>query len=194
MRRERPELFTELAKHQKPFFLWIGCSDSRVPPNEITGTVPGDGFIHRNVANLVVHTDMNLMSVLDYGVNKLGINDVIVCGHYGCGGVAAAMGEEFDGPASNWVRHIRDVGRFHEAELAAITNEEKRFDRFVELNVIEQVYDLARTSVIRDAWTHGRRVYVHGWVYALKDGLIKDLQVTRSSYDGPDGSPVRARR
>src|SRR5690606_4650214 len=115
MRRETPELFTELAKHQKPFFLWIGCSDSRVPPNQITGTMPGDMFIHRNIANMVVHTDMNLLSVVDYGVNALGIDHIIVCGHYGCGGVKAAMGEEFGGYAANWVRNIRDVARLHEA-------------------------------------------------------------------------------
>ncbi len=192
MHRERPDLFAELARHQKPFFLWIGCSDSRVPPNEITGTMPGDMFIHRNIANMVVHTDMNLMSVLDYGVNVLGIDHVIVCGHYGCGGVAAAMGEEFGGPASNWIRHIRDVARLHESELVAIPSEEKRFDRFVELNVIEQVYDLSRTAVVRNAWLHGRKVHVHGWVYALKDGVIKDLQVTRTKYEGPGGSPLRS--
>jgi carbonic anhydrase len=192
MRRERPDLFTELAKHQRPFFLWIGCSDSRVPPNEITGTMPGDMFIHRNVANLVVHTDMNCMSVLDYGVNVLGIDHVIVCGHYGCGGVAAAMGEEFGGPASNWIRHIRDVARLHEAELTAIADEEKRFDRFVELNVIEQVHDLSRTAVLRDAWLAGRSIQVHGWVYALSDGVIKDLGVTRNRYEGPAGSPKRS--
>ncbi|QQR86787.1 MAG: carbonate dehydratase [Flavobacteriales bacterium] len=187
MRKENPELFTELSKHQHPFFLWIGCSDSRVPPNEITGTVPGDMFIHRNIANMVVHTDLNLMSVLDYGVNVLKIDHVIVCGHYGCGGVKAAMGPEFGGPASNWVREIRDVMRFHHGELMAIHDEERRFDRLVELNVAEQVYDLSRTSVIRDAWSNGRKVQVHGWVYGLSDGLIKDLGVTRTRFEEEDG-------
>lgn len=188
MRRENPELFTELSKHQNPFFLWIGCSDSRVPPNQITGTMPGDMFIHRNIANMVVHTDLNLMSVLDYGVNVLKIDHIIVCGHYGCGGVKAAMGPEFGGPASNWVREIRDVMRFHHAELMAIKDEAHRFDRLVELNVAEQVYDLSRTSVIRDAWTNGRKVQVHGWVYGLIDGLIKDLGVTRTRFQEEDGA------
>ena len=187
MRKENPELFTELAKHQHPFFLWIGCSDSRVPPNQITGTMPGDMFIHRNVANMVVHTDMNLMSVLDYGVNVLGIDHVIVCGHYNCGGVKAAMGPEFGGPASSWVRHIRDVGRWHHEELAAIKDEQVRFDRLVEINVAEQVYALSQTAVLRDAWAKGRRIQVHGWVYSLTDGLIKDLKVTRSGYVPEEG-------
>lgn len=182
MRKTNPDLFTELAKHQKPFFLWIGCSDSRVPPNQITGTVPGDMFIHRNIANMVVHTDMNLMSVLDYGVNALGIDHVIVCGHYGCGGVKAAMGPEFGGLAANWVRHIRDVARIHNTELSAIEDEKTRFDRLVELNVAEQVYDLSRTLVLREAWEKGRHIFVHGWVYGLDDGMIKDLNVTRDQY------------
>ena len=192
MHRENPELFTELAKHQKPFFLWIGCSDSRVPPNQITGTEPGDMFIHRNIANMVVHTDMNLLSVLDYGVNALGIDHVIVCGHYGCGGVKAAMGEEFEGLAANWVRHIRDVARLHRDELNAIDQEEAKFDRLVELNVAEQVYDLSRTVVLREAWKKGRPIKVHGWVYALSDGVIKDLGITRSKYDPEKGSVMIA--
>ncbi len=187
MKKENPELFTELAKHQNPFFLWIGCSDSRVPPNQITGTMPGDMFIHRNVANMVVHTDMNLMSVLDYGVNVLGIDHVIVCGHYGCGGVKASMGPEFGGPASSWVRHIRDVARWHHDELTAIKDEQERFDRLVEINVAEQVYDLSRTAIIRDAWEKGRPIQLHGWVYSLSDGRIKDLKVTRTHYEPEDG-------
>jgi len=192
MRQNNPELFSELAKHQNPFFLWIGCSDSRVPPNQITGTMPGDMFIHRNIANMVVHTDMNLLSVLDYGVNVLGIDHVIVCGHYGCGGVKAAMGPEFGGIAANWVRHIRDVARLHNAELEAIANENERFDRLVELNVAEQVYDLSRTVTLRDAWAKGRPIQVHGWVYSLNDGLIKDLEVTRTSYQEEDSSVTLA--
>lgn len=183
MRDENPELFTDLAKHQSPFFLWIGCSDSRVPPNQITGTMPGDMFIHRNIANMVVHTDMNLLSVVDYGVNALGIDHIIVCGHYGCGGVKAAMGDEFNGYAANWVRNIRDVIRLYEQELNAIANEAERFNRLVELNVAEQVYDLSRTSLLREAWKSGRKIKVHGWVYSLADGLIKDLGVTRDKYE-----------
>ncbi|MBK6627905.1 MAG: carbonic anhydrase [Flavobacteriales bacterium] len=182
MRQENPELFTELAKHQTPFFLWIGCADSRVPPNQITGTMPGDMFIHRNIANMVIHTDLNMLSVVDYGVNVLGIDHLIVCGHYGCGGVKAAMGPEFGGPASYWIREIRDIARMHRDELDAIHDEEARFDRLVELNVAEQAFDLSRTAIVRDAWAKGRKVHVHGWVYGLKDGLIKDLKVTRSSF------------
>jgi sulfate permease, SulP family len=194
MRQESPELFVELARRQKPFFLWIGCSDSRVPPNQITGTLPGDMFIHRNIANMVVHTDMNLLSVVDYGVNVLGIDHIIVCGHYGCGGVQAAMGEEFGGPASNWVRNIRDVMRWHHEELSQIADPQQRFDRLVEVNVAEQVYDLSRTSVIREAWSAGRAIQVHGWVYALSDGLIKDLQLTRTCYEEESsGVKLRAR-
>ena len=191
MHRENPELFTELAKHQKPFFLWIGCADSRVPPNQITGTMPGDMFIHRNVANMVIHTDMNMLSVVDYGVNVLGIDHLIVCGHYGCGGVKAAMGPEFGGAASYWIREIRDIARLNHAELSAISDEEKRFDRLVEINVAEQAYDLSRTAVVRDAWAKGRKLHVHGWVYSLKDGLIKDLGVTRTKYEEEEGAVVR---
>jgi carbonic anhydrase len=188
MKKENPELFTELAKHQTPFFLWIGCADSRVPPNQITGTMPGDMFIHRNIANMVVHTDMNMLSVVDYGVNVLKIDHLIVCGHYGCGGVKAAMGPEFGGPAASWVREIRDVARIHNAELSAIADEQTRFDRLVELNVAEQVYDLSRTAVLRDAWAVGRKIQVHGWVYSLNDGLIKDLGVTRNKFESEVGA------
>ena len=189
MLREHPELFTELAKHQHPFALWIGCSDSRVPPNEITGTMPGDMFIHRNVANMVVHTDMNLMAVLDFAVNSLEIDHVIVCGHYGCGGVKAALGNEGHGIVDNWVRHIRDVYRYHRLELGEIADPESRLNRLVELNVAEQVYDLSRTSILRGAWSAGRPIKVHGWVYGLHDGLIKDLGVTRESYELDIGPP-----
>ncbi len=178
MHEENPGLFTELAKHQQPFCVWIGCSDSRVPPDVITGTMPGDMFIHRNVANMVVHTDMNVMSVVDYGVSVLGINNIIVCGHYGCGGVKAALGPELGGLAGTWVRHIRDVIRLHRAELDEITDDTARADRLVELNVMEQVFDLSRTVVVRDAWTSGRPVKLHGWVYRLADGLIHDLGMT----------------
>ena len=178
MHQQNPGLFTQLAKHQQPFCIWIGCSDSRVPPDLITGTMPGDMFIHRNVANMVVHTDMNLMSVLDYGVSVLKINNIIVCGHYGCGGVKAAMGPELGGLAGTWVRHIRDVIRLHRHELDELGDAEARADRLVELNVMEQVFDLSRTVVVRDAWAQGRPVKLHGWVYRLTDGLITDLDVT----------------
>ena len=183
---EDPGFFDRLLHVQTPEFLWIGCSDSRVPPDQITGTMPGDMFIHRNIANMVVHTDMNMLSVVDYGVNVLKIDHIIICGHYGCGGVKAAMGPEFGGPAGSWVRHIRDVIRWHHEELNGIADEQVRFDRLVELNIAEQVYDLSRTAVLRDAWEKGRKIQVHGWVYSLTNGLIKDLGVTRTSYEAEE--------
>ena len=184
---EDPEYFERLLHIQSPHTLWIGCSDSRVAANVITGTPPGEIFVHRNIANMVVHTDMNLLSVLDYGVNALGIDHIIVCGHYGCGGVKAAMGDEFGGLAANWVRNIRDVARIHHGEMSAIHDDQRRFDRLVELNVGEQVYHLSRTVVLRDAWAKGRPIQVHGWVYSLNDGLIKDLGVTRTKYENEEG-------
>jgi carbonic anhydrase len=178
-----PQFFERLSQGQSPQILWIGCSDSRVPANEITRTQPGDIFVHRNIANLVVHSDMNLLSVLDYAVNHLKVKHVIVCGHYGCGGVKAALGNSQNGIVDNWLRHIKDVYRFHSEELDSITNEEERFNRFVELNVIEQVFDLVKTSIVQNAWQERNQPMVHGWVYSLKTGLIKDLGVsfTKSS-------------
>lgn len=178
-----PDYFNKLADGQKPPLLWIGCADSRVPANEITGTQPGEVFVHRNIANMVVHTDMNMLSVLDYAVNVLKVRHVIVCGHYGCGGVKAAMGNNHFGLIDNWIRHIKDVYRFHHAELDAIGDEEKRFDRFVELNVKEQVLDLAKTSIVQNAWRNSQELYIHGWVYSIRDGLVKDLDVNFSSND-----------
>jgi len=177
-----PEYFERLSKGQSPQVLWIGCSDSRVPANEITGTQPGDIFVHRNIANLVVHSDMNLLSVLDYAVNVLKVKHVIVCGHYGCGGVQAAMANQQHGLVDNWLRYIKDVYRLHTKELEAIEDQEKRFERFVELNVIEQVFDLTKTSIIQNAWTNRNEPKVHGWVYSLKTGIIKDLKVSFDSY------------
>jgi len=177
-----PNYFKELSKGQNPQFLWIGCSDSRVPANQITNTRPGDVFVHRNIANMVVHTDMNMLSVLDYAVNILKVKHVIVCGHYGCGGVKAAMDNEQYGLVDNWLRFIKDVYRTHNRELNAIKDKEKRFDRFVELNVIEQVFDLTKTSIIQNAWHNNRNEpKVHGWVYSLKTGLITDLRVSFDS-------------
>jgi carbonic anhydrase len=173
-----PQFFERLSQGQSPQILWIGCSDSRVPANEITRTQPGDIFVHRNIANLVVHSDMNLLSVLDYAVNHLKVKHVIVCGHYGCGGVKAALGNCQNGLVDNWLRHIKDVYRFHSEELDSITNEEERFNRFVELNVIEQVFDLVKTSIVQNAWQERNQPMVHGWVYSLKTGLIKDLGVS----------------
>jgi carbonic anhydrase len=176
-----PKFFERLSKGQNPQVLWIGCSDSRVPANEITGTQPGDVFVHRNIANLVVHSDMNLLSVLDYAVNILKVQHVIVCGHYGCGGVKAAMNNEQYGLVDNWLRFIKDVYRLHSDELEAIKDEEERFERFVELNVIEQVFDLSKTSIIQNAWRSRNGPEIHGWVYSLGTGIIKDLDVSMTS-------------
>jgi carbonic anhydrase len=173
-----PEFFNELAAGQSPEYLWIGCSDSRVPANEITGTRPGEMFVHRNIANMVVHSDMNLLSVLSYAVEVLKVKHIIVCGHYGCGGVKAAMGNKQFGLIDNWLRHIKDVYRLHHAELDAITDEEKRVRRLVELNVIEQVNDLGKTTIVQNAWSNNQPLHIHGWVYDIQDGLIKDLDVT----------------
>lgn len=172
------DYFKRLAEGQTPPVLWIGCSDSRVPANEIIGAQPGEVFVHRNIANMVVHSDMNMLSVLDYAVNVLKVKHVIVCGHYGCGGVKAAMGNQHIGLIDNWIRHIKDVYRFHADKLNAIQNEKERFDKFVEVNVYEQVLDLAKTSIIQNAWQNGQELMVHGWVYGLHDGLVKDLNVT----------------
>ncbi len=172
------EFFARLSKGQTPPVLWIGCADSRVPANEIIGAEPGEVFVHRNIANMVVHSDMNMLSVLDYAVNVLKVKHVIVCGHYGCGGVKAAMGNQHIGLIDNWIRHIKDVYRFHAKELNAIEDETQRFDRFVELNVFEQVQDLAKTSIIQNAWEKEQEVSIHGWVYGVHNGLIKDLDIT----------------
>lgn len=173
-----PDFFNNLAKGQRPEYLWIGCSDSRVPANEITGTMPGDIFVHRNIANMVIHTDMSMLSVLDYSVNVLGVKHIIVCGHYGCGGVIAAMGNKQVGLIDNWLRHIKDVYRFHQQELNAIQDIGKRSERFVELNVIEQVRGLTKTSIVQNAWATGKPLQVHGLVYDIKNGILKDLDVT----------------
>jgi len=171
-----PQYFDRLAHLQTPEFLWIGCSDSRVPANEITGTQPGEIFVHRNVANLVIHTDVNLLSVLDYAVTHLKVKHVIVCGHYGCGGVKAAMtNQDFKQVLNMWLRNIKDVYRLYKDELEAIPDEENRTDRLVELNVKEQVIHLAKTSIIQRAWKNEQRPHIHGWVYGLKDGLIKPV-------------------
>lgn len=173
--KEDPDFFNRLAHLQTPEFLWIGCSDSRVPANEITGTQPGEIFVHRNVANMVVHTDLNLLTVLDYAVNHLKVKHVIVCGHYGCGGVKASMTNHNFGIINKWLRNIKDVYRFHREELDNITEEDARADRLVELNVQEQVMNLAKTSIIQKAWEHEQRPHLHGWVYGLKDGLINPI-------------------
>jgi carbonic anhydrase len=173
--QDDPEYFERLSKIQEPEFLWIGCSDSRVPANEITGTQPGEIFVQRNIANLVVHTDFNLLSVLDYAVNHLRVTHIIVCGHYGCGGVKAAMTHADLGMLNKWLRHIKDVYRFHERELLNIPNEGARLARLVELNVQEQVQNLAKTSIVQRAWKRHQRPHLHGWVYGLDNGIVRPV-------------------
>jgi carbonic anhydrase len=172
---EDPEYFKKLSVEQKPEYLWIGCSDSRVPANEITNTESGEMFVHRNIANVVVHTDMNLMSVLEYAVDVLGIKHIIVCGHYGCGGVRAAAGNGSFGLVDSWLRNIKDVYHEHRVELDALSDFEKRTDRLTELNVIDQVRNLAKTRIVQQAWARGKTLEIHGWVYGLTSGLIKEL-------------------
>ena len=173
--QEDPDFFRRLANLQTPEFLWIGCSDSRVPANEITGTQPGEIFVHRNVANMVVHTDLNLLTVLDYAVTHLKVQHIIVCGHYGCGGVKAAMTHHNMGIINKWLRNIKDVYRFHRELVDAVTDEEAKTDLMVELNVREQVMNLAKTSIIQKAWKSDNRPNLHGWVYGLKAGIIKPV-------------------
>ena len=171
-----PDFFSRLSQLQTPEFLWIGCSDSRVPANEITGTDPGEIFVHRNVANLVINTDVNVLSVLDYAVNHLKVKHIIVCGHYGCGGIKAAITNHDFKPVLNmWLRNIKDVYRIHRSELDLITDEEQKTNRLTELNVMEQVFNLAKTSIIQRAWKHEQRPDLHGWVYGLQNGLIKPV-------------------
>ena len=185
---ENPDFFNKLAKGQKPPVLWIGCSDSRVPANQITNTNPGDIFVLRNIANVVVHTDMSMLSVLDYAVNVLGVEHVIVCGHYGCGGVEAALGNKQFGIIDNWLRAIKDTYRLHHDEMERITDHKERCNRLVELNVAESVYNLSKTSIVQNKWANGAKLSVHGWVYSIETGLITDLGLSSA---GPDNlSPV----
>ncbi|WP_207428233.1 carbonic anhydrase [Pedobacter sp. SYSU D00535] len=175
-----PDFFKKLAAGQSPEVLWIGCADSRVPANELTGTKPGEVFVHRNIANVCVHTDMNMLSVLDYAVNVLKVKHVIVAGHYGCGGVMAAMGSKQYGIIDNWLRHIKDVYRLHAHELDLITDEKARANRLVELNVIEQVYNLCKTTIVQNAWKERPDLEIHGWVVDIGTGYVKDLKVSCS--------------
>lgn len=181
--RVEPDFFDKLSKGQTPEYLWIGCSDSRVPANEITGTNPGEIFVHRNIANMVIHSDMNMLSVLSYAVEVLKVKHIIVCGHYGCGGVIAAMGNKQFGLIDNWLRHIKDVYRLHQSELDAIADTEERGRKLVELNVIEQVNDLGKTSIVQNAWKNKQDLHLHGWVYDINDGIINDLGVNIKGTD-----------
>lgn len=185
-----PDFFNKLKDTQTPPLLWIGCSDSRVPANEIIGAQPGEVFVHRNIANMVIHSDMNMLSVLDYSVNVLKVKHVIVCGHYGCGGVKAAMGHSPVGIIDNWIRHIKDSYRFRKNEIEAIKDEKERFDKFVEWNTKQQVLNLAVTSIVQQAWNRGQELSIHGWVYGLDSGLVKDLDVTFSSHNDIKNSSV----
>jgi carbonic anhydrase len=176
-----PDFFRALARQQAPDYLWIGCADSRVPANEIVGLAPGELFVHRNVANLVVHSDLNCLSVLQYAVDVLEVEHVIVCGHYGCGGVRAALHDQRAGLVDNWLRHVQDLARPHRAELNALPDDRAREDRLCELNVVEQVGNVCETTIVQDAWARGRSLAVHGWIYRLDDGLLRDLGITVGS-------------
>ena len=179
--KEKPDFFQKLSSQQNPKYLWIGCADSRVPANQITGLMPGEVFVHRNVANVVVHTDLNCLSVLQYAVDVLKVEHVIVCGHYGCGGVQAAYGNANLGLIDNWLRHVKDVAEKYSDDLAARPDDETRMDRLCELNVIEQVLHVARTTIVQDAWKRGQPLILHGWVYRLQSGLLKDISICISS-------------
>jgi carbonic anhydrase len=176
--RGDPAFFERLSGQQLPEYLWIGCSDSRVPANQIVGLAPGELFVHRNVSNVVVHSDLNCLSVLQFAVDVLHVKHVIVCGHYGCGGVLAALRDEKLGLIDNWLRHIQDVAAKHRTELGALPGERERLARLCELNVIEQVRNVGDTTVVRDAWRRGQELTVHGWIYDVRDGLLRDLDVT----------------
>ena len=173
-----PEFFQTLAKQQSPTYLWIGCSDSRVPATQLVGMVPGEMFVHRNVANVVVHTDFNCLAVMQFAVDVLKVEHIIVCGHHGCGGVKAAMENLEFGLIDNWLRHVQDVLHTHQDELAQIEDEAKRLDRLCELNVIEQVTNVSRTTIVQNAWARGQELVIHGWIYGLEDGLLRDLEVS----------------
>ena len=181
--REDPSYFSEMAKGQSPHTFWIGCADSRVPPEQLTRSGPGDLFVHRNVANLVIHTDFNLLAALDYAVEHLKVEHVVVCGHYGCGGVAAAMGNQDFSIINKWIRSVKDTFQLNESDLKAIEDDDTRRDRLVELNVIEQVHNLSKTSIIQRAWASGAGPELHGMVYSLQDGRLKDLDVKYTSAD-----------
>lgn len=183
MTADDPAFFQHLAALQAPKYLWIGCSDSRVPANQIIGLLPGEVFVHRNIANVVVHTDLNCLSVIQYAVEVLHVEDIMVVGHYGCGGVRAAMHNQELGLIDNWLRHIKDVYQKHEHDLDSIADQGRRFDRFCELNVIEQVANVCHTTIVQGAWRRGQTLNVHGWIYGLQDGHLRDLNITVTGAD-----------
>ena len=183
IRQQDPDFFLKLSRQQSPGYLWIGCSDSRVPANQIVGVVPGELFVHRNIANLVVHTDLNCLSVMQFAVDILKVRHIIVCGHYGCSGVAAALRRDRIGLSDNWLRHLQDVREKHTKLLAGLSNGAEAHDRLCELNVIEQVSNVCHTTIVRDAWERGQELAIHGWIYALQDGLLRDLNMTITAFD-----------
>jgi carbonic anhydrase len=199
MTRREPDFFARLSRQQTPQYLWIGCSDSRVPANQIVGLVPGEMFVHRNVANVVVHTDLNCLSAIQFAVEVLRVRHIIVCGHYGCGGVLSALRDAKLGLIDNWLRHVQDVWAKHRARLMDLASEAQRHDRLCELNVIEQVVNVCRTTVLREAWARGQALVVHGWIYKLTDGLLRDLGMCVSGeaelaacYEPAIGGPAAA--
>jgi carbonic anhydrase len=178
-----PDFFDKLSHQQSPEYLWIGCSDSRVPANDIVGLQPGELFVHRNVGNIIVHTDFNCLSVVEYAVEVLHVKNIIVCGHYGCGGVQASLRDNQLSISDNWLRHIREIAQKYQEELSAVKDETKRLDRLCEFNVIEQVYNVCNTTIVQKAWSRRQPLAVHGWIYGLKNGLLKDLDVCTTNAD-----------
>ena len=183
IKQEDPTFFDKLAEQQAPEILWIGCSDSRVPATEIANMMPGEIFVHRNIANVVVHTDLNCLSVIQYAVDVLKVKHIVVCGHYGCGGVLASMTNKSHGLIDNWLRHIRDIYQHNKAEVDAIEDESERKNRMCELNVFQQVANLCHTTIVQDAWNAGQKLTVHGWIYDIKDGILKDLNLCINTID-----------
>jgi carbonic anhydrase len=177
IKEKDPDFFTKLSKQQNPEYLWIGCSDSRVPANEIVGLIPGEVFVHRNIANLVVHTDLNCLSVIQFAVEVLKIKHIIVCGHYGCGGIKAAVENKDHGLIDNWLQHIRDIYRFHKIELDALANDVAKYNLLCEINVKEQVLNVCKTTIVKNVWNSGGELSVHGWIYDIKNGLLQDLDI-----------------
>ncbi len=183
VRKSDPEFFLNLSKQQNPEYLWVGCSDSRVPANEIIGMLPGEVFVHRNIANLVIHTDLNCLSVIQYSVEVLKVKHIIVCGHYGCGGVQAAMDNRSHGLIDNWIRNIKDLYRFHQTQIDSLQNEKEKINLLCELNVVEQVANICHTAIVQNAWNSGQKLSVHGWIYSIEDGILKDLNVCTTGLD-----------
>ena len=188
IKEHEPDFFRNLSRQQNPAYLWIGCADSRVPANEIVGLMPGKLFVHRNVANIVVHSDLNCLSVMQFAIDVLKVRHVMVVGHYGCSGVRAALSGERLGLVDNWLRHLQDVRHKHGAWLSTIPDADKRFDKLCELNVVEQVNNVCDTTIVRDAWARGQELMVHGWIYGLQDGLVRDLGVTVQGEAGVEGT------